>query len=485
MRELAEHIEEKLDLVEKAISLSTDKGAEYAEARLQLNLSKEMLLQNGQLLPPNITMNFGMGIRVLLNGILGFSSTTNLDEKSISEAVNSACKSAMVSSALTSEKIKFGKERSHRDSIVIFGSRPFDDIDDSEKINFMSEIDKTILSSASKEIKVVNRMVEYTEHWVFKAVGNSDGSLIKTYLTRAELRSFSAFNYNGYLEQDLFQRGITGGWNDLEEINFIEKLHDRTSSLCKVIMHGKSPPSGSIDVVMGGEVVGIAVHESCGHPYEADRILGREAAQAGESFMRREYLGERISCEEVNVIDDPTFEKSFGFYLYDDECVKARPRYLIKNGIVNEFLHNRHTANVFDTESNAAARAALFSREPIIRMSTTFIAPGEHTLDELLENVRRGILIETFGEWNIDDRRFNMRIVGREAYMIRNGKIVHPVKRPVIEVTSLAFYKSIDAVGKNLVFMSGHCGKGDPAQIVPVWFGGPYIRLRRVRLGGV
>ncbi len=485
MKELAEHIEENLDLVEKAILLSTDKGAEYAEARLQLNLSKELLLQNGQLLPPNVSMSLGIGIRVLLNGALGFSSTTKLDEESVSKAVTDACKAAMVSSALISEKIEFRRGESYRDHATVFGSKSFDDVDDSDKVSFMNEIDEAVLSSASKEVKVANRMVEYTEHWLFKAVGNSDGSLIKTYLTRAEIRSFNAFMYNGYLEQDLFQRGITGGWNDLMEINFVEKLCDRVSSLCKVIMHGKSPPSGSIDVIMGGEVVGIAVHESCGHPYEADRILGREAAQAGESFMQRGYLGKKISCEEVNVIDNPTFEKSFGFYLYDDECVKAKPRYLIKNGVVNEFLHNRHTASVFDTESNAAARASLFSREPIIRMSTTYIAPGEHSLDELLEDIRRGVLIETFGEWNIDDRRFNMRIVGREAYMIRNGEIREPIKRPVIEITSLAFYKAIDAVGDHLVFMSGHCGKGDPIQIVPVWFGGPYIRLRRVRLGGV
>ncbi len=46
------------------------------------------------------------------------------------------------------------------------------------------------------------------------------------------------------------------------------------------------------DVVLGPEVVGIVCHESSGHPSEADRMLGRESAQAGETFLDRRSLGQ-------------------------------------------------------------------------------------------------------------------------------------------------------------------------------------------------
>ncbi|MEM3333875.1 MAG: metallopeptidase TldD-related protein, partial [Thermoplasmata archaeon] len=90
------------------------------------------------------------------------------------------------------------------------------------------------------------------------------------------------------------------------------------------------------------------------------------------------------------------------------------------------------------------------------------------------------ILMNSFTEWNIDDVRFNEKYVGREAYIIENGEIKEPVKRPVLEITTTGFYSAVDALSKDLKFFAGTCGKGDPMQGVDVWMGGPYIRLRNV-----
>jgi TldD protein len=56
----------------------------------------------------------------------------------------------------------------------------------------------------------------------------------------------------------------------------------------------------------------------------------------------------------------------------------------------------------------------------------------------------------------------------------------HPVARPVIETTTLKFWSAVDGVSNNVEFDSGTCGKGDPVQGVPVYTGGPCIRLRGV-----
>jgi len=224
------------------------------------------------------------------------------------------------------------------------------------------------------------------------------------------------------------------------------------------------------------------VHESAGHSYEADRILGREAAQAGESFITREMLGTRIGSNNVTVIDDPTIETSAGFYLYDDEGVKARKRILIKDGIINEFLHNRETAKALSIKSNAAARAVSFGREPIVRMANTYMQKGDWSRDEIIEDTKKGIYVKNFMEWNIDDIRFNQKYVGAEAYFIKNGELAEPVVNPVIEVTTPTFYKSVDACAKDLEFYAGPCGKGEPMQAVPVFMGGPTTRLKGLKI---
>jgi len=284
--------------------------------------------------------------------------------------------------------------------------------------------------------------------------------------------------------QRIGQKGETGGWERLEEWDLPKYVAEEAKSLGKILREAKQAPRGELDLVLGSEVTGIACHESCGHPQEADRILGREAAQAGESYLKPDMVGYRVGTEAVTVVDDPTIPNSNGFYLYDEEGVKAERRILIKEGVINAFLQNRETGAELGVSSNGSARAVAYDREPMIRMANTFMLPGSYTHEELVEDVKEGVFIKTFMEWNIDDRRYNQRYVGLEAYMIEKGEVTTPVRNPILEITTPRLYGSVDAVGKEVEFEAATCGKGEPSQGAPVWHGGPSIRLRKVRLGG-
>jgi TldD protein len=237
-----------------------------------------------------------------------------------------------------------------------------------------------------------------------------------------------------------------------------------------------------MDLVVGPQVSGIASHESCGHPTEADRVLGREASQAGKSFITPASLGTRIGSKVVNVVDDPTVEHAIAYYMTDDEGVRARRRYLYKAGVIHEFLQNRETAAVLGTRSNGASRAVNYNLEAIVRMANTFVEPGDHSPEELLEDVRHGVYMKSFMEWNIDDKRYNAKYAGREAYLVERGEVKQPVRGTVIELTTPAFWSAVDAVGKDLEFEAGFCGKSDPGQALDASLGGPSMRLRNVAL---
>jgi TldD protein len=117
-------------------------------------------------------------------------------------------------------------------------------------------------------------------------------------------------------------------------------------------------------------------------------------------------------------------------------------------------------------------------------MANTFVEPMDHSFEELIEDVMDGIYIKNIMEWNIDDRRFNHRYVGLEAYQILNGRLEGMVRNPKLEITTPALWSAVDAVGKDLSFTAAYCGKGDPMQTIPVWMGGPHLRLRDVMVGG-
>ena len=209
---------------------------------------------------------------------------------------------------------------------------------------------------------------------------------------------------------------------------------------------------------------------------------------AGESFWMDIEVGKtRVGSPAVTIIDDPTIPASGGFYLYDDEGVKARPRYLIKEGIANEMLHDRLSAGRAGVQSNGASRATHYNREPIPRMANTYIAPGDYTLEELVEDVKLGVYLHSFTEWNIDDRRYQSKYVGSYARLIENGEISDQfVRRPALEITSRGLFDAVDACSKGFAAWQAICGKSDPGQGIPVWTAGPdAVRLRGIRLGGV
>jgi TldD protein len=300
------------------------------------------------------------------------------------------------------------------------------------------------------------------------------------------LKFFSIITAKGLLDSE--QRWVdlprSTGWEGTK--TWLDEYENQCTQLEKVAGQSDYSLTGEVDFVVGSEVVGIICHENAGHPSEGDRIMGREGAQAGESFWRDLDLGKsKIGSEHVTVLEDPTVPGTGGYYAYDDEGVKGRERVLIKEGIMNEPLLNREFGEKFGLGSNGSARSSDYNREPIIRMANTYMKPGDFTLEELVEDVKRGIYMLSFTEWNIDDRRYQSKYVGFECYLIENGEITDTmVRRPVMELTSIGLFSSIDGVSKDLNFdFPGICGKSDPPQGVPVYAGGGCLRMREVRLG--
>ncbi|MDV3103477.1 TldD/PmbA family protein [Thermococcus waiotapuensis] len=468
------------ELVEFAVEKALELGASYAEARFEEKSGTSLTMKNGSPEGLEILADKGIGVRVLVDGGMGFASTNVLTKESVAEAVQKAVKLARAASKVRNEPIRFSDEDFHEVYYEVKMRKDFRDVSPEEKLELLRKIEEEVKATG---VNVPMRFLSYSDQVWHKIIANSDGAFIESFIPRVSTTYNLVVFENGQMEQAPFvQRAFSGGLELIEKDEPWKWAVKDVQALKRLIYEGRKPPEGKVDLVISPEVAGIAVHESVGHPYEADRIFGREAAQAGESFVKPEMLGERIGSEVVTVIEDPTIPNSWGFYLYDDEGVKARPRYLIRDGIITEFLTNREYAYKLGQRSNAAARAINYNREPIVRMANTYLAPGDYSLEELIEDIKLGVYMVSFNEWNIDDRRYQQRYIGREAYLIENGEIKHPVRRPILEITTRALWSSVDAVGKEVEFYPGTCGKGEPGQGVPVWMGGAHARLRDIPL---
>ena len=466
------------EIADYALEYARSKGVEYAEVRAQSQIQDRLMLRSGILEAYVSAVDSGFCVRVIANGGIGFASTNKWTKEEAKEIVDLACRYAKI--AKRKDKIVFAEEKGIKTDWTVDQKEKIENVSSEERIAKFVEIDKSL---ASCGVKIAATMTSCTIDLTSKHFVNSEGSCITSFVPKIGAFIFITVAEQGKTEQAYEQFGYSGGWEAFKEWNVTEKLIHNASILKNVIEKGRAVKPGVMDLICGPEVTGIAAHESCGHPMEADRILGREMSQAGRSFIYKGgpfWIGTRIGSDLVTVVDDPAIEHSYGYYAYDDEGVKARRRFLYKNGVINEFLHNRESAAKLETRSNASSRSVNYDREAIVRMANTFVLPGSMTEDELIKDVKYGVYMKSFTEWNIDDKRFNQRYVGREAYLIEDGELKHPVARPVIETTTPKFWMAVDAVSKKVEFDAATCGKGDPGQGIPVYTGGPCIRLREV-----
>jgi len=466
------------EIADFALECAKGKKIEYAEVRAHSQVQDGLMLRNGVVEAYVSAVDSGFCVRIIADGGIGFASTNKWTKEEARAVVNMAFKYAK--SANRKQKLVFSKEKGVKTKWIVDQKKKIENVPPEERISTLAEVNKAL---ASSKVKIPATMTSCSINLITKYFVNTEGSRISSFVPRIGAFIFITVAEQGKTEQAYEQFGYSGGWEAFSRWKMPEKMVHNAKVLKDVITKAETVKPGNMDLVCGSEVAGIAAHESCGHPMEADRILGREMSQAGRSFIYKgsEYwIGTRIGSKAVTVVDDPTVENSYGYYQYDDEGVKARRRFLYKEGVINEFLHNRESAAKLGVESNGSSRSINYDREAIVRMANTFVLPGDLTEEELIGDVKHGVYMKSFTEWNIDDKRFNQRYVGKEAYLIENGEMTHPVARPVIETTTLKFWTAIDAVSKKVEFDAATCGKGDPSQGVPVYTGGPCLRLRRV-----
>lgn len=455
-------IDEHEGLAEHAVAYAEGRGFDYAEAFIESYTGTFYAVEQGALNSSSYFEKTGIRLRLIRKGRLHVFATNRLDRRTLERAIEGSAGFSGADTCLSKESVRRASYRI-REKRVADGPRILEDL---------VALDKTL--GGERHVKF--RSVYGGAGRATSLMVNSEGSRIESSVPRAEVFVSMIVGSGGQTRQRVLQLGGVGGYEAIEPIGIETRALDEARALLNVMEHGVTLSGSRLrsikNVVISPEIAGIAAHESVGHPDEADRVFLREAAQAGTSYLNRDNLGMGIGSERVSIIDDPTIKGSFGFYLYDDEGVRARPRKLVTNGTQDELLMNREYASVMGTRSNGASRSDSYEHEPIVRMANTYLKPGGATHDELISEAGNGVYIKSFMEWNIDDTRSFSRYQGSEAYLIENRRLGRPVKNYVLETTTQRFWHAVRLVDDEFELYLGNCGKGEPMQGVPVTMGG-------------
>ena len=261
----------------------------------------------------------------------------------------------------------------------------------------------------------------------------------------------------------------------LKEINLLKVVE---TSLERALTNLKAspPPLGRMPVVIGGEAGGTMIHEAVGHGFEADHVLKKSSVYAGK-------IGETVASPLVTVVDDPTIEGKRGSYLYDDDGNPSQRVILIEKGILKDYLYDMLWGVKSGRESNGHGRRESYKYLPIPRMSNTFIERGNMKKEDVIKGIWKGVYVKKMGGGEVNTVNGDFMFHVLEGYRIENGKIAEPIQNFSISGNGPEILKIIDAVGDDLGWSVGNCGK--EGQLVPVSDGMPTIRIPEMVVGGI
>ncbi|NHJ47717.1 MAG: TldD/PmbA family protein [Asgard group archaeon] len=455
----------------KLIDKALKQGASYADLRYQVYTNEEIRVEN-KALEGYSSRNFaGVGIKVVVNGSIGFASTSDLTKPKIDEMLNSAlklAKSFKSKRGIFAEKDQINKTEKFPMKIDSINVSP------EEKVELLLETNKS--GYIKDDIK--NILTLFGSARDYRYFVSSDGSETKLLIPTIGIFQVATAVSDGKMDSVYHQEGTCGGYEYIKGIDWNEFSVD-ISQLAINTVNASSPPPGTYPTVIDPYLNGILIHEAFGHAAEADLVF------TGASTLK-DRLGEQLASEIVTVIDEGVVEG--GYYIpWDDEGTLKGRTAILDKGVLKEYLHDRNSAHELSVKPSGNSRAQDFENQTQVRMTNTFIDAGDHTFEELIEDIDNGIYIKNKGsgggqvEVGMGTFTFN----GGESFMIRNGELAEQVRGVVISGAILDTLKTVDGVGKDLLINTsyyGACGKG--GQAAKVGLGGPHIRVREMTVGG-
>ncbi|MHC1586264.1 MAG: metallopeptidase TldD-related protein [Candidatus Hecatellaceae archaeon] len=456
------------DLLAEAVDCGRRLGASLVEVRGENSWRTLITVKDGRVEVSREGFEQGVGVRVLADGAWGYASTPRLSREAVLEAVEKAYRLARAVGLRVKEPIRLAETRAERVKTGWKIKEPPLKFEVEGKAELALELNRKLLKADSR---VKSSTVDYLDLTVDSWFWNSEGAEIfqrKVYVwLRANVSAFEAGTYGSAAEET----GATRGMEHFEGERLSE-MAERLIGRVKGQLRAVQPKGGIYPAVIGPSVVGVFAHESLGHMAEADLAL------SGSILLQE--MGRQIASEKVTIYDDGSIEGAFGSMIYDDEGVRAGRVTILKEGVVVGLLHSRETAGKLQAQPTGNARAENFRHTPLVRMRNTFMAPGDHSLEELLEPIEFGYYLKTLrgGQVNMDG---TFQVGVQEAYEIVKGEIGRPVRNLSIAGNTLETLKGVEAVGKDFELWPGRCGKG---QTVFVSDGGPTIRVKAIRVGG-
>ena len=443
--------------------------ADDGELYLEYAQSEFFSWDDGKLKNSSYDTDMGFGLRAVAGETYGFAHASEITEKSILRA------SETVKSIQSGYNGKMDGPPQNTNQQLYIDDNPLLQVPFEKKVKLLQDIDAY---AREKDPRVKQVSVNLAASWKAVQILRAGGH------KAADIRPLVRLNVSVYLDDGKGRmedgsHGMGGryAYDKLFDTNTWKESVDEAYRQALVNLDSVPAPAGEMTVVLGPGWPGILLHEAIGHGLEGDFNRKKTSAFSG-------LIGRQVAAKGVTVVDDGTIPDRRGSITIDDEGTPSQRNVLIEDGILVGYLQDRMNARLMGVKPTGNGRRESYADHPMPRMTNTIMLNGQHSPDEIIKSVKKGLYAVNFGGGQVDITSGKFVFSASEAYLIENGKVGAPVKGATLIGNGPDALTKVGMIGNDMALDPGVGTCGKDGQSVPVGVGQPSLRIDGLTVGG-
>ncbi|MGN6143071.1 MAG: metalloprotease TldD [Mesorhizobium sp.] len=443
-------------------------GADDGELFLEYSESEALMFDNGRLKTANFSTDQGFGLRTVAGEASGYAHSSELSEAALLRA------SDAVSTVKDGYSGTLADAPARTNRHLYSDENPIPSPSFEAKAKLLTEIDGWL---RNRDPRVRQVTASLASSWQHVEIVRGDGQIVRDIRPLVRVNVSVVVGEGERQESGSYGMGGRTGFGDfLVEENW---KHAAEEALRQALVNLEAvpAPAGTFDIVLSSGWPGVMLHEAVGHGLEGDFNRKKTSAFAG-------LMGQQVAAKGVTVVDDGTIAERRGSLTVDDEGTPTNRTVLIEDGKLVGYMQDRQNARLMGMTATGNGRREGYAHQPMPRMTNTYMTAGEHTPEEIIASVKKGIYAVSFGGGQVDITSGKFVFGCTEAYMIENGKVTQPIKGAMLIGNGPDAMHRVAMVGNDMKLDTGigMCGKA--GQGVPVGVGQPHLRMNQMTVGG-
>ena len=416
---LLDHCQQALDLVRKH-------GADQAEIFGQTTRTITSAVEKDDLQISKSQQETRIGLRAFVGSQVGFASTN--DPTKLEDAARDAVTLAKASPGDPHNVLPEPTPAEPVDGLYDTAAESFSTADAVKQAIRMLETAKSvdprvIVGEGEFSAEIRNRVLVNSAGAEAKELGSLFTYGVLTTAREGELVSNMAFKF--------------GAARNVGEVNVEAIARDSSENAL-----------GSLGAEPGESFVGQVVLD----PYAVLNLFAPlqfqlNARNALRGMSRwKDALGETVAVPGFSLVDDGRLPGGVATGAFDREGTPRGRLPLIEAGTLRSFMHNAYTSHALGVANTGNAAGSAGSL-PAIGPSNLMILPGEVGKDELISEIKRGLLVSRFSG-NSDPISGDFSGVAKAAYLIVDGKIDRAVSGTLIAGNLFETLKTLSGISR-------------------------------------